>query len=358
MAIELGVFDEAEVRAEFPTPTEPDEVLFARERLKKMTMEEKVGQMLFSRVPASGIVPEMQKYHLGGYILFGRDVEGESLESLAEKIQGWQEASEIPMFVGIDEEGGTVSRLSYAGLANFESPQELYDRGGFEEIRRDAEEKASILSKLGINVNFAPVADVCENPDSFIFERSFGRDARATAEFVKVSMEAYQESGVMPTLKHFPGYGENLDTHTGVAIDERTLESFREKDFLPFSAGIDSGAEIVMVSHNIITDIDSLPASLSPEIHKILREELKFDGIILTDDLAMDAISVYYQGEYAPEVQAVLAGNTMLIISDYERGFSNILTAVSSGVITEEQIDEAVLKILSLKYKNIIIPNL
>lgn len=354
MAMKLGVFNE-KIHKEHHVPAESDEILMAKEQLEKMTTEEKIGQMLFSRVPESDIVSEIQKYHLGGYILFGRDVNGESIESLTTKIQTWQDASKIPLFIGIDEEGGTVSRLSYAGLADFRSPQEVYSASGLKGIQEDTYRKAELLAKIGVNVNFAPVADTCENPDSFIYDRSFGKDASATAEFVKTSVEAYKNSGVMPTLKHFPGYGENLDTHTGVAIDDRMLMSLREKDFLPFSAGIKAGAEMIMVSHNIMTSIDSNnPASLSPEIHKILRDELEFDGIILTDDLAMDAVSEYYQGEYTPEVQAVLAGNTMLIISDYARGFDNILSAVKSGVIPEEQINKAVLKILTLKHKNIV----
>lgn len=334
---------------------EPLYVVKARESLEKMTLEEKVGQMLFSRVPESDALSDIENYHLGGYILFGRDIEGESLESIREKVGSWQKISKIPMLIGIDEEGGTVSRLSYAGLFVFRSPKELYSEGGMEKIRSDTEEKAKILSQIGVNVNFAPVADTCETEGAFIYDRSLGKDAAETAEFVKTSVEAYKGSGVSPTLKHFPGYGDNADTHTRIAIDERSLESFRERDFLPFIAGIKAGAEIVMVSHNIITSVDDTePASISPKIHEILRDELKFDGIILTDDLTMDAISEYYFGEYPAEVQAVLAGNTMLIISNYREGFENILYYLKSGVIPEKQIDEAVKKILEFKYKNIL----
>lgn len=335
-------------------PREAEDVKFAKEMLGTMSLEEKVGQMLFSRVPEGDAIGEIEKYHLGGYILFGRDVTGESLESIRGKVDAWQAASKVPMLIGIDEEGGTVSRLSYAGLADFLSPQELYSEGGMDRVRQDTAEKAQILAKIGVNVNFAPVADTCEDPEAFIFSRSFGKGAKETAEYVRESVKAYQGSGVAPTLKHFPGYGENVDTHTGIAVDERSLESFRANDFLPFVSGIEAGAEFIMVSHNIMTSVDAeRPASISPEVHKILREELGFSGIILTDDLEMDAISQYYQGEYAPEVMAVLAGNTMLVISDYQRGYENILQAVKNGVITEEKIDEAVMKILAYKHKHL-----
>jgi beta-N-acetylhexosaminidase len=150
-------------------------------------------------------------------------------------------------------------------------------------------------------------------------------------------------------LKHFPGYGNNVDTHTGIAYDNRTYETFLNSDFLPFQAGIDSGANMVLVSHNVVSCMDSqTPASLSSQVHKILREELKFTGVIITDDLAMDGVRNFAE-DTKIAVQAVKAGNDMLCCTDFEVQIPAILEAVKQGEITEERIDESVLRILELK---------
>lgn len=320
--------------------------------LDTMTLDEKIGQLLFARVPENNIIDDLQNYHLGGYILFGRDVEGESIESLTQKISSWQDAAKIKLFIGIDEEGGAVSRLTRAGLANFASPQELYEQGGMELIKKDTSEKVALLKQLGINVNFAPVADTCTDPNVFIYERTFGKNATETAEYIKNITEIYNNSGVSATLKHFPGYGNNADTHTDIAIDERELGEFQANDFLPFKYGIDNGADFVMFSHNIIKTIDEKnPASISPAIHSILFKDLEFSGIMITDDLSMDAISEYYHGEYPAAVQAVIAGNNMLIVSDYKTAFNEIKQAVENGTISESLIDYLIIPNLSLKIK-------
>ncbi len=321
------------------------------EKIEGMTLDEKIGQLLFVRVPETGASLGIEKYHFGGYVLFDRDLQGETLESIAEKVETWQEASKTPMFIGIDEEGGMVSRLSYNGFADFGSPQELFLEGGFE-LQKDAEiKKIELLRKIGVNVNFAPVVDTCTNEDAFIYGRSFGRDAEKTAEFAENIVKSYDGSGISATLKHFPGYGDNVDTHSGIAIDERSLAEFEEADFLPFKAGIRAGADFVMFSHNIIKDVDGdNPASLSKELHRILVEDLGFQGIMITDDLSMDAISNFYDGEYKEEVQAVLAGNNMLLVSDYESAFNNIRDAIENGVLSEREIEEAIWPVLIKKW--------
>lgn len=322
------------------------------EKIANMTIDEKIGQLIFARVPAENALRELNKYHFGGYILFGRDVENETLASVRMKVDGWQNASATPMFIGIDEEGGIVSRLSYAGLVKpvFKSPQELFNEGGMDLVLSEESRKINVLKRIGVNVNFSPVADTCTDENSFIYERTFGKDAAATAEYIASLVSVYENSGVSATLKHFPGYGNNLDTHSGIAIDERTLDSFRTSDFLPFTAGIGAGANFVMVSHNIVKNIDAEnPASISPEMHRILREELDFDGIIITDDLAMDAIAEFYRGEQPAAVQAVLAGNNMLIVSDYATAFDQIKAACMNGVLSEKDIEKLIAPVIKLK---------
>lgn len=326
--------------------------------LASMTLEEKVGQMIFARCPASGQIEAIEQYHLGGYLLFGRDYcdsDGTWLtrEQFTETLASYQTASKIPMLIGSDEEGGSVTRASrnpnlFSDL--FRSPQKLWESGGWDAIESDAREKSTSLLALGINVNFAPVADVSTNPEDFIYARTLGQDATATAQYVRCVVEEMENAGIGAVLKHFPGYGNNVDTHTGIAVDERPYECFETSDFLPFLAGIEAGADSVLVSHNIVTSMDAtLPASLSPEVHRVLREELGFEGVIITDDLAMDAVKAYAEDSSAA-VLAVLAGNDMIVTTSFAEDIAAILSAVADGTITTEQIDCAVRRVLAWKY--------
>lgn len=218
-------------------------------------------------------------------------------------------------------------------------------------ILQDARQKSMTLLDLGVNVNFAPVADVSTDPADFIYARSFGQDAQATAGYTAQVVDVMVEERIGSVLKHFPGYGNNVDTHTGIALDQRPYETFQTSDFLPFQAGIQAGADAVLMSHNIIASMDeSLPASLSPTVHQILREELDFDGVVLTDDLAMDAVMEYAQ-EGSAAVLAVQAGNDMVVTTDFQTQIPQVIRAVQSGVIAESQIDQAVTRVLNWKYE-------
>lgn len=321
------------------------------ELLEGMTLEEKVGQMFLVRCPEDAL-KVISRYHVGGYVLFARDFEGETKESLRKTVEAYQEASEIPMLISVDEEGGLVVRVSkYREFRDsaFLSPRELYADGGMEEIAEDTKEKAELLLSLGINVNLAPVCDIADDKAAFLYDRSFGGTAKETADYVKTVVETAKDAGLGSVLKHFPGYGNNADTHEGIVRDSRSYEIYAENDFQPFLAGIKAGAGAVMVSHNIVQCMDGeRPASLSPEVHRILREELAFDGVILTDDLYMDAIQEF-AGTEAAAVAAVLAGNDMLCCTDFEVQIPAVIAAVKDGRISEEQIDASVLRILQWK---------
>lgn len=323
------------------------------ELLSTMTVEEKVGQMFFVRCPDTGAVEAVSQYKLGGYILFGRDFKDKTAEQVRNDISSYQSASGVPLLIGTDEEGGTVVRassnpnlFSHRGL----SPQALFAEGGMDSIIQDARQKSVTLLGLGVNVNLAPVADVSTDPNDFIYDRSFGQDAQATAEYVSNVVKTMDAEGIGSVLKHFPGYGNNVDTHTGVAIDERPYETFQTSDYLPFTAGIQAGADAVLVSHNVMSCVDNqLPASLSPAVHKELRETLGFQGVIMTDDLAMDAVAAY-AGDQSPAVMAVKAGNDMIITTDFQTQIPEVVQAVKSGEIDEAQIDQSVTRVLQWKY--------
>ena len=322
--------------------------------LRSMTVEEKVGQLFFARCPLEDGASLAREYHLGGYLLFGRDFKNKTREQVQETIASYQDAASIPLLIGVDEEGGTVARVSANPnfrAERFSSPQQLYAQGGLEAIVADTVEKDALLQGLGINVNFAPVADLSTNPEDFIYPRTLGRDARETADYIFQVVSQMEADGMGSILKHFPGYGPNVDTHTGSALDERPLEQFWAEDFLPFQAGIQAaqgGSTAVLVSHNIMAAVDeTLPASLSPAVHQLLREELGFQGVILTDDLAMDA-TVQYGASGA--VLAVLAGNDMLVTTDFTTQIPQVLAAVEEGMLSMEQIDQAAARVLGWKY--------
>ncbi|MCU6760966.1 beta-hexosaminidase [uncultured Roseburia sp.] len=324
----------------------------ARALLDEMSLEEKVGQMFFVRCPKENAAKMVTDYHIGGYLLFGQDFEENTPKEARENIQSYQEASEIPLLIGVDEEGGTVNRISrYPQFRKipFLSPMELYEQGGLNAIEQDAQEKCEFLQELGINVNFAPVCDVSENPDDFIYQRTLGQGAEETAEYVKAVTAVMKDKKMASVLKHFPGYGNNTDTHTGIAYDKRPLKEFETSDFLPFQGGIDAGADLVLVSHNIVECMDeTYPASLSEKVHRILREELGFTGVIITDDLVMDGVKEF-AGQEQAAVLAVKAGNDLLCCTDFEVQIPAVLEAVKSGEISRQQIDESVLRVLRLK---------
>lgn len=343
-----------------PLPPEKPETDPAEQYVDSLTTEEQAAQMFFVRCPETGAAALAEQYNPGGFILFGRDFEGQMPDSVSETIAAYQAAAKTPLLIGVDEEGGTVVRMSANPnfrAAKFPSPQALYREGGLERITGDTKEKDALLASVGVNVNLAPVCDVSTDPGDFINARAFGQDAAGTSDYVKTVVAQMQADNMGAVLKHFPGYGSNVDTHTGIAIDERPLSRFRESDFLPFASGIAAGAPAVLVSHNVMTAVDpGLPASLSPAVHGLLRDELHFDGVTMTDDLIMDAITQYTDGADAA-VLAVQAGNDMLISSNFVTQYQAVLDALSAGELTEPQIRQAALRVIRWKMALGLIPD-
>lgn len=321
-----------------------------QQQIEGMTLQQKVAQMFMVRVPETNAVGVMEKYQFGGYILFSRDFENKRKVDVQEAIKSYQQVANIPLFIATDEEGGQVNRVSqYFRSSPFDSPQDIFNAGGYDGIIVNTTEKAEFLKDFGINVNFAPVCDVSTNPNDFIYPRTFGRDAKATAKYVSVVVETMKEAKQGSVLKHFPGYGNNVDTHTGVAHDNRSLETFEKNDLVPFIAGIEAGCDSVLVSHNIVECMDAnVPASLSEYVHRILRDDLHFDGVIITDDLIMDGVKPFGSSEEVA-IRAVLCGNDMLLSSDAVIQSEAIVRGVEEGKIPSNQIDRAVYRILVWK---------
>ncbi|KAF1303539.1 glycoside hydrolase family 3 protein [Enterococcus sp. JM9B] len=331
--------------------TEPEKIR-TEKLLESMSLEEKVGQLFFVRVPESNQVEDIQSYHLGGYVLFGRDTENETADSLKQKIQSYQEASEIPLLIGADEEGGTVTRISRNSnlvASPFLSPQELYAQGGWDAITQDVQDKAAIFKNYGIQTGLFPVADVSTDPQSFIYDRTIGMDAEGTSHYVETAVTAMKAAGIGSTMKHFPGYGDNRDSHVEIVTDQRPLEDLRKNDFLPFQAGIKAGADSVLVSHNIIASIDpDHPASISKEVHKLLRQELNFQGVVMTDDMDMAGLANFISQEEAG-LAALQAGNDLVMSSTYAQQIPVIIQAVKDGTYSESALDQSVMRVLKWK---------
>ncbi len=318
--------------------------------LSSMSLEEKVGQMIMARFPTGeDAAYYAEAYHLGGYVLFDPDFSDYYADEVRDKLDACQEAASIPLLLSVDEEGGTVTRVSdYFRDSRFLSPRRAYEEGGFDLVNEETREKCELLLSLHLNMNLAPVADISGDPGDFMYDRSFGDDLKLVSSYLQQTISIMNEYGVASSLKHFPGYGSNLDTHIGMSVDDRSIDEFYSADLLAFRSGIQAGAGTIMVSHNIVNCFDEeYPASLSPRIHQLARE-IGFEGVLITDDLAMGAIVDYY-GTSEAAVLAVQAGNDMLITSSFITQYEAILNAVEEGTISEERLDESVERILRLK---------
>ena len=330
-----------------PAPVDP-----VRQVISDMSLEQRVGQLFLARCNADTAPADIRQYHLGGLVLFGSNFENQTPDSMRRTVAAYQEAAEKPLLIAVDEEGGDVTRISQFPAfrdRRFSSLRKRYDLGGLEGVLAEEEEKCRLLSDLGINVNLGPVCDIATEPEAFMYSRSLGQDAQTTAEVTASTVNLMNAFSIGSVLKHFPGYGNNVDTHTGIAVDTRALSELEERDLVPFTAGIQAGCGAVMVGHIIVEALDGeLPASLSPAVHRYLREELDFSGVIMTDDLVMQAITEQYgAGEAA--VMAVLAGNDLLCSTEYAVQYQAVLQAVLDGRIDIDVLNSALRNVLEWK---------
>lgn len=317
-----------------------------------MTLEQKLAQKMILTNEADITKKNIKRYQPGGILLFGQDFDGKSVRKVRKRIDGLQACVRVPLFVSVDEEGGEVSRitgLKKKNLPVFQGARTLYQQGGVEAVKEDTGVKSKLLKKMGINLNFAPVADVVKNTGSYMYKRAAGGDADRVAEYVETVVTVMQEQQIGSCLKHFPGYAENVNTHKAYAVDKRALSKYKKRDFVPFRAGISQGADMVMVSHIVMDCVDAKnPSSLSSAVHSLLREDLGFCGVIIADDLNMKAILDNMTIEEATE-QAFLAGNDMIFSADLSASMRGAEKLVESGSLTEQDIDESLARIIRMK---------
>ena len=329
----------------------------AEEILRGMSTKEKVAQMMLVAMPASGAAAIQQDYQFGGYLLFGRDFARTNRTGMKRLLKSCQKASEVPMLMAVDEEGGTVVRASYYSWyrkTRFRSPRQVYRSGKFKAVTKDTRKKDKFLKGLGLNTNLGPVSDVPYNRSNFIYDRAFSTNARNTGKYVRLVVTQMGKDDVVSALKHFPGYGNNGDTHGYIIRDRRSKKTFKNRDLKPFKAGIKAGTDMIMVSHTIVNAFDrNSPASLSPKVISYMREDLGFDGVIITDGLGMKGVTDFVGGDQGTAaVRAVQAGNDMLCVTgNYSACYKAVVKAVKKGTIPKSQINASVKRILIMKIR-------
>ncbi|MBR0283354.1 MAG: glycoside hydrolase family 3 [Oscillibacter sp.] len=341
---------------------EPAPVSKAEKLLSEMSLREKALQLFIvfpeqltgqtSSVTAAGdaLRDGLQRYPVGG-VLFDRG-NMKSREQLLTLLNAMQSYSKIPLLTTCDEEGGRVNRLMGAVGTPYVGPMLSYRDKGADTAKQNAVTIAGGLTSCGFNMDFAPVADVWSNPDNKVIgNRAYSTDYAEAAELVRAAVEGFHEGGVACTLKHFPGHGDTYeDSHNGLARVYRTWKQLETAELKPFRAGIAAGADAVMVGHLIVGEIDPQPATVSHVIvTDMLRNELEFAGVIITDSLQMDAVTKHYgAGEVA--LLALEAGVDILLAPDnLSAAAQAVISATEDGRLTEARLDESVLRVLNLK---------
>lgn len=348
-----------------PTATLPnpiEEVDPIQLKLEEMSLAEKIGQMVFIGIEGTEMTEEsrqwIQRDRVGGVVLFRKNIENsEQTLRLVNDLKKTNVSNPAPLFIAVDEEGGRVSRM----------PEEFLDLPASAVIgeRGDsaiAEQFGALLARqvkaFGMNVNFAPVLDVNNNPDNpVIGDRGFGNSVEAVVESGISVLEGIRSAGVIPVVKHFPGHGDTtVDSHIGLPVIERDKEHLYEVELQPFIRAIEHDVEMIMVAHILFPHLDSdAPSTFSkPIITDILRNELGYDGVVITDDMTMGAIVEHYDIAEAA-LASVQAGTDIVMVCHDDEKKARVIEALhraaASGVITEQRIDESVYRILKLKEK-------
>lgn len=331
--------------------------------ISEMPLEDKVAGLFFITPEAltdTNIVvragdttrEKIREHAVGGLIYFSQNIK--NAEQLSEMLQNTKDWSNYPIFLAVDEEGGSVSRVAGAGLAaDVGSMSEIGASGDAALAREAGAMIGTYLSGFGFNLDFAPVADVITEGNTVIGDRSFGTDVNLVSPMAAALVEGLQDNGVSACLKHFPGLGDTTeDTHEGLAASEKTLDEFTAQDFPVYQAGIGAGVKFIMVSHLSVPNVvgDNTPSSLSSVmITDILRGQLGYQGVIITDAMNMTAITDYYTPDEAA-VKALQAGADMILMpEDFNTAYQGVLDAVSNGTLTEERIDESLRRIYRIK---------
>lgn len=342
---------------------------------KEMSLKNKIGQLftvsLYSLDESDSknqttVTDQMKqmlkKYPVGGVVLFSKNIK--TSKQTKKLTQDLQKASYVPLFIAVDEEGGSVSRAASnqaMGMTQYPSAKVIGETYNETQLAKMGSTQSKELKDLGFNMNLAPVADVLTNEkNTEIGDRSFGSDAGDVSDIISVLVKNMQKEQISATLKHFPGSGETAgDTHRGSVETKQSIETLRKTDFEPFKAGIKADADAVMVSHLMLSNVtdEKEPSSLSHRVvTDILRQELEFKNIIMTDAMNMKAITDNYTSAEAA-VKAIQAGVDMIVMpQDLGKAYQAVQKALKEGKISESRIDESVERLIYVKLKRGEIP--
>ncbi len=346
-----------------PTPEEKLDTMIET-LIDGMPLEDKVAGLFVvtpeaitgvdtATLAGEGTKTALEKYAVGGLIYFQKNIQNE--EQIKEMLSNTKQYSKYPIFLAVDEEGGKVARVAGAGIGTAVSGAgDIGATGDANNAYQAGLTIGSTLASLGFNVDFAPVADITNVEGSVMEGRSYGSDPLTVSGFVTSMLTGLEEHGVTACLKHFPGLGcTTADTHNGMATTERTEEEFKAEELAVFRAGIAAGANMIMVGHMTAPNLtgNSEPCIFSEKlITNILRNEMGYEGVIITDALNMGAISTYYGADEAA-VMALRAGCDMLLMPEsFEKAYAGVLKAILDGTISEERIDDSLKRIYRIKY--------
>ena len=322
-----------------------------------MSKEEMVGQLIMGICPdTTTAAAQMKQYSLAGMLFTKENFQGMTKEQIPATLTAAAKDLKTKPILAAQEEGGpntTISDLPGFEQYDFNAPRTEFDIGGLQGVEKAEESKTLLLKETGFNMNITPVIDLATSSDQIMYSRSISGDVDTVSSFAEYAAKFDQPRGVSIVLQHFPGYGtipDSANTGVGAVMDDREADTIRNTDYTPFKKGVNAGAHCVMMSNVVVQKIDpNHTAALSPSLHKELRDTVGFSGIIMTDVLDDADYSAYADGK-KPAVQAVLAGNDLILVRDYATAYNDILAAVNDGTITEAQLKEACTRVLAYKY--------
>ena len=321
-------------------------------RINDLSLEEKISQLFIittEQLPSFSIDIETSVPEPGGVILFKNDLL--DLKELQKRLSLFSNKHGILPFISIDEEGGRVSKLREVVPGYDLNSPFFYKADGESAAKEHAKYVSAHLKRLGINTVFAPVADVWSNKsNTVIADRAYSDDFWEASLLVNAAVRGFKEEGMICCLKHWPGHGDTKeDSHREVAYLRKPLQQLKEEEFLPFRTGIEGGADMVMTSHVVAENIDDVPASLSKRCIDILREDYNYKGLIITDSLQMKGVSQFFDEDLL-SLKAFIAGNDIALMpTNYGASLAIVIDAVKEGIITEDDINEKLSRVLSVK---------
>lgn len=316
-----------------------------------MTLEQKVGQLILANYDAATAGEIAQNCHPAGFLLGSEDFAGKDAAAIAQELAPYQTLEGVGLWLGTSEEGGTVVPVSgnstYRSFP-FYSPQQIYASQGMAGFDSDTKERCELLASLGLNLNLAPVINVSTDPSQEIYSRTLGQDSELTSQYVNDVVQASLASNVEPVLKYFPSYGTTQEN--GIRLDDRSKEELNATDVVTYHAGVDAGAQAVLLGHCIVNCLDdTTPASLSASVISQIRTNIGFSGVLIADDVNQAGLEQYCSGSLSPAVQAVVSGADLVIASDPAAVYQELYAAVQNGTLSQRRLMQAVVRTLTWK---------